>query len=256
MLMVPDESFPRDLSPLEKDLLIWILPADRPGYLEYQSLVERWRVAAKGRRGEGNFILAAGTKDIDIDSPLPQILAYGVVQADGGSVAVTIRERFGDQLEFEIVNLGGESLPDLSAEKRRWTYSSWLPKQSCPICLGTLREVEMRTAGGRRLVLAICKNDERIWVYDEVSGINHPVPLTNFYNELMLHSNVRDPNLALNSKRLFADLHRYSDATLSRAFASYNKLRTKISIEDNLQIPDEGKPSWFERLRARNKSYQ
>jgi hypothetical protein len=250
--MVPDESFPRDLSPLEKDLLLWLLPPDHPGYREYRSLVESWRVAAKGRRGEGNFILAAGTADIDMDSPLPQMLAYGVVETEGGKIAVGIRERFGDQLEFEIVSLGGESLPDLSTEKRRWTYSSWLPKQACPQCLGILREVDMRTVRGRRLVLALCTRDERIWAYDEMSGINHPVPLTNFYNELMLHANIRDPNLALNSKRLFTDLHSYSDATLSRAFASYNKLRSKILIEDNFQIPEDEKLSWFKRLRMRN----
>jgi hypothetical protein len=250
--MVPEDSFPRDLSPLENNLLLWLLPADRSGYREYRPLLETWKVAAKGRRGGGNFILAPGTATIDIESPLPQVFAHGVVETADGAIAVTIRERFGDQLEFEIVNLGGESLPDIVGEKRRWTYSLWLPKQACPICLGSIREVTMLTGKGRTLVLALCKNDERIWVYDDVSGVNHPIPLTNFYNELMLHANVRDPHVALNSKRLFSDLHMYSDVMLSRAFGSYNKLKTKIVFEDNLQVPGERTSSWFNRLLLRN----
>jgi hypothetical protein len=249
--MAREESYPRDLSPLEKDLMLWLLPADRPGYRDYRSFVESWRVAAKGRRGEGNFILAPGSAKIDNESPLPQVLAYGIVETTNGKIAVTVRELLDDQLEFEIMCLGGESLPDILGEKRRWTFSTWLPKQPCPICSGTLREVNMQTVSGRRLVLAFCKEDGKIWVYDEISGVNHLIPLTNFYNELMLHANVRDPKVALNSKRIFTDLQNYSDAMLSRAFASYNKLKTKIVFEDQLQITGGGKPSFLRTLRSR-----
>jgi hypothetical protein len=249
--VAPEDSFPRDLTPLERDLLLWLLPADRPGYREYRSLISVWRVAAQGRRGEGNVILAPSTTNIDNDSPLPQVFAYGIVEMPTGAIVATIRERLGDQLEVEIVNLRGESLPGELNETRRWTYSTWLPGQPCPMCSGVLREVTLQTDKGRTLVLALCRRDERIWVYDAISGVNHPIPLTNFYNELMLHANVRDPKIALNSKRLFMDLHSYSDASLSRAFASYNKLKTKIQFEDRLQITGEEKPSWFGRLRSR-----
>ncbi|HEY6951466.1 MAG TPA: hypothetical protein VI758_03600 [Bacteroidota bacterium] len=247
-----DEDFtPRPLSSLEKELLLWLLPADRPGYREYRPLVESWHVAAKGRRGEGNYILAAEGATIDNDSPLPQVFAYGIVEAENGRIAVTLRERSNDQLEFEIVNLSGESLPGILRQGRRWTYSQWLPGQPCPRCGGTLREVTMNTAKGRRFVLAICSRDERIWVYDGLNGVNHPIPLTNFYNELMLHAKVRDPNVALNSRRLFMDLGTYSDATLSRAFVSYNSFRTKVVIEDAILTPEDQKMSFFGRLRSR-----
>jgi len=249
--MALEQTFPRDLNPLERELLLWLLPADRPGYAEYRTLVDGWKVAGRGRRGEGNFILAQPTVSIDNESPLPQILAYGVVETVGSAIAVTLRERLGDQLEFEIVTRHGESFPEDRKEIRRWTYSTWLPGQPCPICSGALREVEMRTDKGRKCVLALCKTDERIWVFDEANGVNHPIPLTNFYNELMLSANIRDPNIALNSKRLFTDLQKYSDQSLSRTFASYNKLKTKIVFEDNLQITGEGATSWFRSLRAR-----
>ena len=249
--MVLEDSYPRDLKPLERELLLWVLPDDRSGYREYRSLVQSWQVAAAGRRGEGNFILAPGTWKIDGESPLPQVFAYGVVEQEDGRIAVTVRERLGDQLEFEIVNLDGERLPTRLTEKKGWTYSEWLPNLPCPICSGSVREVAMRTEGGRMLVLAVCTRDGRIWVYDERSRVNHPIPLTNFYNELMLHANVRDPNIALNSRRLFTDLQSYSDATLSRAFASYNSLKTKITIEDQIQITGARKHSLFGRFRSR-----
>lgn len=249
--MATEDSFPRDLSPLERDLLQWLLPADRPGYRDYRSLVDTWRVVAQGRRGEGNLILASSTWNVDNESPLPQVFAYGIVETQAGPLAATIRERLGDQVEVEIVNLRGESLPDGLTESRRWTYSTWLPTQPCPQCSGVLREIVLRTDKGRTFVLALCQKDERLWVYDDVSGVNHPIPLTNFYNEVMLQANVRDPNIALNAKRLFTDLQNYSDASLSRAFASYNKVKTKIQFEDRLQITSEGKMSWFRRLRSR-----
>ena len=246
-----EDPFPRELSPLEKDLLLWLLPSDRPGYREYRSLVASWRVAGLGRRGDGNFILSQGKTKTDNESSLPQVFAYGIVETTHGRIAATIRERLEDQLEFEIVTLSGESLPDILGEKRRWTFSTWLPKQACPICSSALREVAMQTERGRRVVLALCKQDGRIWVYDEVTGVNHLIPLTNYYNELMLHANVRDPKVALNSKRLFTDLQNHSDATLSRAFASYNKLKTKIAFEDQLQIAGERRLTFFQKLRTR-----
>jgi hypothetical protein len=248
--MVREESFPRDLTPLEKDLLLWLLPDGRSGYRNYRGLVLSWRVAGKGRRGEGNYVLAPPGTVIDNDSPLPQIFAYGVVESSSGNIAVTIRERFDDQLEFEIVNLQGESVPLELSEVRRWSYSLWQPGQPCPACAGILREVEMKTERSRRIVLALCSSDKRIWVYDEISGVNHPVPATNYYNELMLHTNVRDPKVALDSRRLFSHLQTFSDADLSKAFASYNTLKTKIVLEDPLLLIESKKRSLFQRLRS------
>src|SRR5512137_1211634 len=94
--MGSEEIFPRDLSTLERELLLWILPADRPGYAVYRGLVEAWKVAATGRRGEGNFILAKAGTVVDNESPLPQLLAYGAVEFETGDVTVSLRERVDD----------------------------------------------------------------------------------------------------------------------------------------------------------------
>ena len=66
-----EDRLPRGLTEQERGLLLWLLPADRPGYLAYRKLVEAWQVAARGRRGEGNYILAASDEQPDVESPLP-----------------------------------------------------------------------------------------------------------------------------------------------------------------------------------------
>lgn len=228
---------PRRLTERERELLLWLLPADRPGYREYRTLIERWSVTAQGRRGAGNYILAPVDERADNESPLPQVFSYGVVETDKGEISVTIRERLGNQVEVEIAKLGrGEIEPSFN-EKRRWTFSSWHPGKPCPICEKPTREVSMKTTTGRQIVLAICAHNERLWAFDAHSGVNHPVPMTNFYNEVMLHRQVRDPEIALDPRKLFSRLDEFRDGELVRAFSSYNKIRPKIPLEDEIVEP-------------------
>lgn len=249
--MAGSESFPRELTTIERDLLSWILPPDRSGYKVYRDLLDSWKVIAQGRRGEGNYILGRASERPDNESPLPQVLAYGMVETSSGKISVSIRERLGDQVEYEIVNLHGEVVPDVLEEARRWTFSTWLPSQGCPVCSKPLREVPMQTKQSHSLVLAICRGDERLWIYDRETGINHPMPATNFYNELMLHRNIRDPKVALDSKRLFRVLDTFSDSDLQAAFVSYNKIRTKVQVESEILVEPEKKRSFLNRLLSK-----
>ncbi|MBI3586734.1 MAG: hypothetical protein HY088_06360 [Ignavibacteriales bacterium] len=242
------ELFPRELTPIERELLLWLLPEDRPGYSEYRTLFAQWMVAARGRRGEGNYIIAAPTERPDNESPLPQLLAHGVVETRGGRISISIRERLGDQVEFEIMYPQLNKVFSVENELHRWTYSYWLPSQGCPACKNSLREVAMNTTAGQRFVLAVCSNDKLLWVYDEATKVNHPIPTTNFYNELMLHNNTRDPKIALDSKRLFTDLAMYPDRDLVLAFVTYNKLRAKIPLNQPIVVPEESQLSFFKRI--------
>ncbi|HTP12296.1 MAG TPA: hypothetical protein VMM37_01660 [Bacteroidota bacterium] len=246
-----EESFPRALTTQERDLLLWILPEDRAGYRTYRVFIETWTVAGPGRRGTGNYVLTPGGTRVDNESPLPPILAYGVVRTQDGDVAISIRERLEDQVEFEIVNLNGDSVPPALRETGRWTFSGWLPGQACPICTVEPREVGILTTTGRRMVMAFCVNDERVWLHDGNDGVNHLIPLTNFYNELMLHTNTRDPKIALNARLLFTHLRTYTDADLVRAFASYNKLKSRIFLDEGIQFPAASKRSLWSSLRSR-----
>jgi hypothetical protein len=249
--MGPDDIFPRELTTLEHALLLWVLPADRPGYAEYRKMVQEWKIVGIGQRGAGGYILGAPGLIPDIESPLPQLLAFGLVKTELGEITVSVRERLGDQLEFETSGPIEADLPGELASYRRWTLSEWLPSMPCPGCDGVLREVKMNTGSGHSLVLAICVKDHRLWVFDAQSKVNHPIPVTGFYNELMLQKEVQDRRSVPDSRRLFMDLHRYTDAALTGAFSSYNRLRPKVFLGEPLVVPTEGSINWFKRATRR-----
>lgn len=243
-----EELFPRDLKTWERDLLLWMLPEDRPGYREYRDSLQRLTIIAQGRRGAGNYILGPAGVQADNESPLPQVFAYGVVETKRGSLSVTIRERLGDQIEFEMAVLGRGDPFEPTEVTRRWTFSDWLPGAHCPACGASVREVEMKTVE-RRLVLVVCRTDERLWIYDGGTEVNHPIPVTNFYNELMFQKNIRDPKIAFSSRRLFQNLDEWSDIDLASAFSSYNVIRTKVPVEGQLTVARQERRSWMRRIK-------
>jgi len=222
--------FPRSLSPFESQSLLWVLPPDRPGYNSYRKYILDWEVLAEGRRGAGNYILGAPGIVVDVESPLPQVFAYGLIEGDNASVSVTLREFFENQLEYEIVNLNGETIPADLSERRRWTFSLWSPSDPCPACGTVPRQIKIQREAGGFTVLALCRTDKRIWIFDERDRVNHLIPVTNFHNALMLQKNIRDPQVALASDNLFKLLHVYTDADLAAAFVHYNKLRRKVDL--------------------------
>ncbi|MGA7159738.1 MAG: hypothetical protein WBZ48_01970 [Bacteroidota bacterium] len=222
--------FPRPLSAFERETLLWLLPAERPGYNEYRKYITEWAIVGEGRRGTGNYILAEKGVLPDVESPLPQVFAYGVIEAEHVTISATLRELFEDQLEYEIVNLNGETIPESFAERRRWNFSLWLPAHPCPACGSKLREVTIRRESGGDATLAVCAADKRLWIFDSENGVNHLMPVTNFHNALMLQKNIRDPETALAAENFFRQLHTFSDMDLGAAFVQYNKLRKKIEL--------------------------
>jgi len=227
-----NSEYPRPLLAREHDWIMWILPADRPGYSVYRDLIEGMVVLGKGRRGEGEIVLGHPGAQPDFSSPLAPLFAYGAVEFTGGMVSVSVREIRDDQISVEIVSHGSDEIPAHFQERKRWTYSGWKPGDACPQCTRALREVPMHSTGqdAGRLVLALCSPDRRLWVFESSTGVNRLIPVTNFYNELMLHKNIRDPAIALDSRRLFTDLAGFSDSDLTYAFLTYNKIKTKVQV--------------------------
>jgi hypothetical protein len=246
--MSVDEVFPRPLREVERDILLWLLPSGRQGYDAYRRLFLQWNVVAMGRRGAGNYLLAPPGARIDLESPLPQVLALGMIETESQTISATVREKLEDQVEFEIVATRGEGEPKLHDERRRWSLSYWQPGETCPICGDAIREVHMATTSDERIVLAICGGDRRIWIYSQRSQINHLIPPTNFYNELMLHKNIRDPRRALDPGRLFTELTTFSDSDLTRAFRSYNQIRTKLVLEGRILLSEEKQRTFLRRI--------
>ena len=196
-------------------------------------------VIGEGRRGKGEIILGKPGDEVDFSTPLAPVFAYGAIETNFGIISITMREMCDQQISVEIVSSRSDDVLGEFEESRRWTYSTWKPGERCPQCRCALREVSMHAAGEvkEHYVLALCAKDRRLWVYDESDQVNHLIPVTNYYNELMLHKNTRDPKTALDSKRLFTELSSYSDDDLTYAFLTYNKLKTKVHAEGNM-VPD------------------
>lgn len=226
-----EHAYPRALTARERSWLEWVLPADRPGYAEYRALLPRLTVIGQGRRGEGEVILGPPGSSPDLGPPLGSVLSYGAIETNLGTISVTFREPVDGQISLEIVSHQSERVPDEFEESRRWTYATWSPGDPCPQCAARLRETPMRAGESGRFVLAVCAADRRLWVHDDATRVNRLIPVTNFYNEIMLHRNIRDPKIALDSRRFFTDLERYSDADLALAFRTYNALKTKVRVD-------------------------
>ena len=220
----------RKLRKKELDLMESVLPEERSGYRQYRDWISSMVVIGEGRRGPGNFILGVAGDVPDNISPLASVVAYGVVETTRDSFSITVREYVGRQIDVEIVSVHGEEIPDHFEEKRRWTYSAWRPGSPSPATGGIVREVPI--AGS--IVLAIARTEKRLWVFDGSNGMNLLIPITNFYNELMLHKNIRDPKIALKSDLLFQNLESYDDADLRAAFVAYNKLKPKVELRQPL----------------------
>ncbi|HLX13521.1 MAG TPA: hypothetical protein VKS81_11970 [Bacteroidota bacterium] len=243
-----EREYPRPLAPREREFLEWVLPSDRAGYRTHRELIATLSVIGEGRRGEGEIILGAPGDTPDFSAPLPAVLAYGMIETDHGTISVTVREMLDNQVSVEIVGHGTETVPEQFTERRRWTYSTWRPGERCPQCGQALREVTMHAPGGKSFDLAICANDRKIWFYNGETEVVHLIPVTNFHNELMLHKNIRDPKVALDPKRLFSTLGEYTDADLTYAFLTYNKLRPKVILEQGVEAETKDSPTLISRV--------
>jgi hypothetical protein len=191
-------------------------------------------VLGEGRRGAGNLVLGISGDRPDVTSPLAPVVAYGMLETTRDVFSVTVREISGDQIDVEIISSRGEEVPDHFEEKRRWTYSTWVPGSPSPASGEWAREVRV----SETLSLGILSSEQRLLLHDSSTGIVHLIPITSFYNELMLHKNIRDPKKALNARLLFQNLPSYSDDDLRSSFISYNKLKRRVSIVEPHPTPE------------------
>jgi hypothetical protein len=216
----------RELRVKERDLLEFVLPVDAPGYARYRSLISGMVIIGDGRRGPGNFVLGRPGDIADITSPLAPIVAYGMVETTQEIYSVTVREYVGDQIDVEMVSSHGSEVPEHFEERRRWTYSNWHPGMVSPATGDAMREVAI----DQHHVLAIAAGERRILLHASDTSMNYLLPVTNLYNELMIHLGVRDANVALDSRRLFTDLASFGDADFRAAFVAYNVLKRRVTI--------------------------
>jgi hypothetical protein len=236
------------LRPKELDLLETVLPVDRPGYRGLRDRLESMMVLGEGRRGEGDLILGLPGDPPDSESPLPPVVAYGMVETTRGAFTISVREEAGNQINVEIVSGSGSGIPDHFEEKRRWTYSWWVPGEVSPATGAPVREVFIEAG----VTLAFAPAEKRIWIHERSSGIVRLIPITNYYNELMIRRGIRDPRIALVPSLFWKDLRSYSDDDLLRAFVAYNTLRQRVPLHvDSPPVRRSGIPLFIRQLFRR-----
>ncbi len=228
------EHFPRDLSAEEKELLFSALPENKIGYKLYREKIEQMVVLGHGRFGRGNFILGKLDSDLDIESSSTPIFAISKIVYGDHEIYVTIHHENDDQIEIDLQNIEIATKIGELEEKYRWTYSNWVPGQKAPYDNSDVREIHLIL---KSLVLVIASAHRKIWVYNAKDEVNYLIPVTNFYNELMLLMEERDPEVALNPNRLFTSLSSFDDEKLGQAFLLYNKYWNRIDVDYSLFDP-------------------
>jgi hypothetical protein len=218
--------FPRSLSARETAWLDVLLPSDRPGYARFRRSLDDLTVLGEGRWGSDDFILGRPGQEIDRTEGMLPVMAYGEIICtadDGAAFTITLavhQPNDDDMIEFQVGVLGLDTIPERWSESARWSYSQWKPGAPCPATGAPVREIVLDAAG--ELLLVISPAKRVLWLYDSRTMVTTLVPVTNFYNELMLLKGVRDPKIALDHKRLFTDLAGFTDMELHDAFARYN----------------------------------
>lgn len=176
------------------------------------------------------MILGIPGEQPDLDPPLPPVVSFGIASTSDDEVSVTVREIFEGQMSVEIVGRRRDRVAQDATIAGRWTYARWRPGHPCPQCARPAREISVAGTGPQPVVLGICAPDRRLWIYDGPTGICRPVPVTNYYNELMLLKKIRDPKVALASSTLFERLADHTDAELAAAFVAYNRVKAKLEL--------------------------
>ncbi|MEP7219211.1 MAG: hypothetical protein ABI876_09855 [Bacteroidota bacterium] len=234
--MADSAPFPRPLSPAESAWLAYLLPAGHPGYVRFLASLEGYIVLGEGRWGIDDFVLGpAGGAEIDRTEGMQPIVAYGeIIMSDSGGreevMTLAVHQPNDDRLvEFQISGLDAVADAGEWREARRWSYSYWSPGSPCPATGGPVREISLDARG--ELLLAISPVKRVLWLHDRADMTSTLVPVTNYYNELMLLKGIRDPAIALNHRRLFTALDEFTDVDLRLAFIRYNMSFRKIDPE-------------------------
>lgn len=247
--MSTPEAAARPLSAREREWCEWLLPRHRPAYASLIDAIERLEVIGIGRWGAGDLVLGANGQSVDLEAPMEPVAAYGEIVFDDEAVLSVSVHHPDDESRIEL-HVSGPALDRLDerTERSRWCYSYWRPGEPAPSGGGPPRQVRLDAASAAtsaeatstdatsagaidELVLALDSTRRVMWLHDERTGGNTLVPVTNFYNELMLLKGVRDPAIALAHRRLFEVPEENSDAELRAAFVRYNRTWRKVGAD-------------------------
>ena len=215
--------YPREITNIEKTCLFLILPENKPGYNLYRKKIDSMLVIGDGSFGEGNYILGLNESDPDLSFPSAPVFALGTFYSGSEQFDVIIHEETENKIEVWFGRDVNENTSNSFTVK---SYSNWIPGLKSPFSDSKIREIIIKS---KEYILAVVPEEKKIWLYESVSGVNHLIPISNYYNSLMLYRSERNAEKVLNPNLFFDNLGIYNDLELKSAFELYNKyMRRKL----------------------------
>jgi len=230
------KQFPRQLTSQEKYLLFSILPEEKPGYKYYREKIDELMVTGYGRFNNNNFILGKENTIPDLSFASTPVFTAGTIITPGDEIDILINEELDDEIEIDLAVKNAESIPDEIKEQGKWSYSEWNPGDKSPGDKEGVREVVISK---NKYVLVFAPSHKKIWLHENESGVNHLIPITNYYNELMRFKRIKDPNEALNPRLMFQKQDDFTDNDLINALVLYNKYLRRFSIDFSKYLDQE-----------------
>lgn len=224
-----NDDFPRDLSTTERTILYAILPENKKGYNNYRDKINHLLVIGSGRFGGNNLLLGREGEEIDLSVSSTPVFAIGTVYYNDSAADVVIHEEQDDKIEYDI-NFSMINNQSIESEITRVdTLSTWNPGDKAPYDFSKVKEFELFPG---KYILAVAPSLKKIWLHSYHTGINHIIPLTNFYNELMRSKNIKDHTIALNPNKFFDQVEEYSADDIRKALINYSWYLKKFTLQE------------------------
>ena len=180
-------------------------------------------VLGEGNFGECNYFLGENETDPDLLFPSAHVFALGTLYNSTEQFDVIIHEESESKIE---VWFGKDVNENTGNDLKAKSYSFWIPGMKSPFSSAEVREITVKS---KEFILAVVPEEKKIWLYDSASGVNHIIPVSNYYNSLMLYRNERNTEKVLNPNLFFNNLGLYKYQELKSAFELYNMyMRRKL----------------------------
>ena len=242
-------SYPRSLSPIEKELLLWLLPVGTSAYRPFSDFVATSQVIGEGRWGEGNILLDKKLSAIDLTLGMPPVIAYGECDANGIILSISVHDfNIDDQLEVQFSGI--YPIPEFALIGNKWCYSYWKPSNVCPATGKPVKKIVIRDKSSTILyVLCVSPEKKVLWLHHANSGFNQLLPLTTFYDELLRTKHIRDANLISHPATFFERINDFSDSEYIQALLEYDKKANRKFDTTGIVVETEvKKKSIFKKL--------
>lgn len=221
-----------------QEIILWILPPSKTWYKRYYDIIFSKELIGEGRWGKGDLIFGDKNQIVDLNDGMKPVVSIGEVlysyNEKETSISISIHEPSEDgMVELQISEEFFEFFSDINKknnfiEKHKWTLSSWELGENCPATNSKVRTVFIDEIKSHALVISSEK--KILWLHNKLDGMNSIIPISSYYNALMMNKQIQDPNKVLHPTLFFVDVNNYTDSDLIIALNSYNKQQRRFPV--------------------------